>query len=143
MTSHGHTRGRTVTSAYRAWINMLTRCNNPKATQYEFYGARGITVCERWRIFENFLADMGEPDPAMSLDRVNNDGNYGPGNCRWATHTDQCRNRRSNRAVVRSDGVRFTSLAEAAQSVGGDVRGIWRACNGGKYKHRGYGWSYA
>jgi len=70
---------------------------DPKATGYERYGGRGITICDRWRGdqgFENFLADMGERPPNTSLDRINNDGNYELGNCRWATQTTQVRNSR-------------------------------------------------
>lgn len=75
---------------------MLTRCFNPKATRFENYGGRGIAVCDSWRnSFEAFLADMGrKPSPAFSLDRINNDGNYEPGNCRWATASEQAFNRR-------------------------------------------------
>ncbi len=145
MTSHGHTKNYGPTPTYRAWSNMMTRCNNPNATKFEFYGARGISVCERWASFENFLADVGErPSSAHSLDRYPDpNGDYEPNNIRWATQTEQCRNRRSNRAVVRSDGARFTSLAEAAQSVDGKTGGVWSVCNGDQKFHRGFGWSYA
>jgi hypothetical protein len=74
---------------------MKDRCNNPKAAQYQYYGGRGIRVCERWNVFENFLADMGpRPSPSHSIDRINNDGNYEPGNCRWATMSTQRLNQR-------------------------------------------------
>jgi hypothetical protein len=74
---------------------MLTRCRNPRNARYKDYGGRGITVCEAWRSFEAFLADMGRrPSPAHSLDRRENDGNYEPGNCRWATPEEQANNRR-------------------------------------------------
>lgn len=143
--SHGHTKGYTPTPTYRAWVNMRTRCENPKSTQYGSYGGRGINVCERWLSFENFLADVGErPSPAHSLDRHPNvNGDYEPGNVRWATHEAQCRNRRSNRAVVRDDGAQFASLAEAAESVSGTISGVWDACNGKSSVHRGHGWRYA
>jgi hypothetical protein len=142
MTSHGHTRNRTVTPTYRAWVNMMTRCGNPKASQYARYGGRGIKVCDRWLKFENFAADMGECPAGLSLEREDNDGNYQPDNCRWATKVEQCRNRSSSRAVLRSDGVRYETLSEAAEAVGGTIGGVWDACNGKAKTHRGFGWSY-
>lgn len=96
--THGHCRsadGRTIlSSTYITWVNMHQRCTNPKRRGFKDYGGRGITVCERWQKFENFLADMGERPPGLSIDRVNNDGNYEPGNCRWATRVEQNRNQR-------------------------------------------------
>ena len=142
--SHGHTKGYKPTPTYRAWVNMLTRCNNPKSTQFKFYGARGISVCPEWASFEAFVANVGErPSALHSLDRVDPNGNYEPSNCRWVTHTEQCRNRRSNRGVVRSDGIAFSSLAEAAESVGGTISTLWDVCQGKGKTHRGFGWRYA
>lgn len=91
-----------------ALINIIQRCTNPNNPQYSSYGGRGITVCDRWRhSFENFLADMGpRPSDKHSIDRIDNDGNYEPGNCRWATQREQCRNKRSNR-IIEFDGVRL------------------------------------
>jgi hypothetical protein len=83
------------TSEYQTWASMLARCGNPKDKFWRRYGGRGIHVCERWRRFDHFFADMGrKPSPRHSIDRVNNDGNYEPGNCRWATSSEQLRNRR-------------------------------------------------
>lgn len=84
---------------YTARISMLARCYNPKNKHYRDYGGRGITVCAAWReSFEAFLADVGhKPHSGLSLDRINNDGNYEPGNVRWATATQQARNQRQRR----------------------------------------------
>jgi hypothetical protein len=73
---------------------MIQRCTNPKGSSFEYYGGRGISVCERWRVFENFLADMGERPLLHSIDRIDNDKGYEPTNCRWATWSEQRLNQR-------------------------------------------------
>lgn len=95
FTTHGQTLGKIHTPIYRAWRAMRNRCTNPRNANWPHYGGRGIKVCKRWGDFENFLKDMGQrPSPSYSLDRINNDLGYNPGNCRWATRTEQSRNRR-------------------------------------------------
>lgn len=87
------THGATGTRTHRIWKSIKTRCLNPKHHTYATYGGRGITLCERWHSFENFLADMGECPDGHSIDRVDSDGNYSPENCRWVTRKVQNRNR--------------------------------------------------
>lgn len=94
------THGYSKTKTYAAWFSLKNRCLNPRYIAWKNYGGRGITVCERWLAYENFLADMGEAPEGLSLDRIDNNGDYEPGNCRWATQTEQVNNRRNNRFVM-------------------------------------------
>lgn len=96
MKTHGLSR----TAAYASWSSMVKRCTNKKNNEWENYGGRGIGICDRWKnSFENFLEDMGNPPPGMSIDRINNDLGYSKENCRWATRTEQNRNKRSCRQI--------------------------------------------
>lgn len=110
--------GKAHIAEYKIWSQMRTRCGNPNAQKYHVYGGRGITVCERWASFANFYADMGpRPSSKHSIDRFpDNNGNYEPGNCRWATQREQMNNLRTSRWLT-FDGVTHT-LTEWARLLG-------------------------
>lgn len=121
-TTHGHTLGRRYSPTYHSWQAMLSRCRYPERDTEAKHARRGITVCDRWKSFSNFLADMGERPEGMTLDRFpDNCGNYELGNCRWATPIEQARNRRNARltfetatqvAVARLKGETCKAIAE-------------------------------
>jgi len=104
------THGMTKTPEYISWRRMKDRCFNPNSKDYPNWGGRGITVCDRWlNSFENFLADMGSrPTAKHSLDRIDNDGNYCPENCKWSTKAEQGNNRRNNKPLITIDDVTLT-----------------------------------
>lgn len=97
---NGFKHGLSGSSTYMTWIDMRRRCDNPSHPAYKWYGARGITVCERWSVFKWFLEDMGERPAGASLDRIDNNGNYASANCRWVGAKEQGRNKRTNRLVT-------------------------------------------
>ena len=110
------THGMCYRSEYNIWLGVRARCMNPKSARYADYGGRGIRVCERWGNFENFVEDMGERPKGYSLDRIDNDGDYCPGNCRWATRKQQANNTRANK-VLQYAGQAMTE-AEWARRMG-------------------------
>lgn len=99
---HSHAKNKIdTTTTYHAWQDMRKRCTNPNRKEYKNYGGRGINVCDRWtNSFENFLEDMGERPEGLSIDRIDNNGNYEPSNCRWATKKEQCGNKRNNKWIT-------------------------------------------
>jgi hypothetical protein len=98
---HGHSTKAGITPTYRSWLSMRMRCSSGKHPSSKLYFGRGIKVCERWQAFENFLADMGERPEGTTIDRwPDQNGNYEPGNCRWATRHEQSRNTRRNKLTL-------------------------------------------
>lgn len=124
QTVHNKRHGKSGTGIYHVWLNMKRRCRDPKHHAYKNYGARGIDVCERWNAFENFYADMGDRPLGRTLDRIDNSLGYEPGNCRWATITEQARNMRSNRLITLSGETK--SLAEWCEIHGQPYRRVLR-----------------
>lgn len=113
------------TPEYRTWKSMRTRCNNPRDEHWPRYGGRGIKVCERWNVFKNFLADMGSKlTPAHTIERKNNDGDYEPWNCIWATAKEQGSNRSTSRLLAFNG--RIQTLSQWAGEVGLGVDTLWK-----------------
>jgi hypothetical protein len=128
-TSHGASVGGRVTPEFRSWSAMKNRCLSPTSKDFAQYGGRGIAVCARWMAFENFLADMGPRPKGTTLDRIDNAGNYEPGNVRWATPTTQTRNRRNARLVTARGETR--SIVEWAAVTGRSYNAIWLSLKNG------------
>lgn len=135
----GRTPGIPHNATWFSWKGMLERCRLPTSNHYYLYGGRGITVCERWKTFTNFLADMGERPADRTLDRIDNDGNYEPWNCRWATRKEQQSNRRvAKRLAVRNerhpaavcctpaDALEWAELVKDDPDLSGKALSHWR-----------------
>jgi hypothetical protein len=129
MTKHGMTKS----PEYNSWTKMKRRCLSPADAKYPLYGGRGIGVCERWlHDFEAFFADVGErPSSTHSLDRIDVNGNYEPGNCRWATPSEQSRNKQKHR-LVRHEGVEMP-LSQACELAGVNYRSALSRINAGTH----------
>lgn len=116
--------------AHTIWQAMLRRCYSPQSPAFAAYGGRGITVCQEWRdSFLRFVSDMGIPEPHQSIDRIDNDGNYDPGNCRWATRTEQANNTRSNRTIAHLG--REQTISQWAHEKGINVHTLFNRINRG------------
>jgi hypothetical protein len=117
---HGASRRGAWTREFRRWIHMRARCYDPKCKRFKDYGGRipPITVCDRWRhSFENFLTDMGLCPSGMTIDRKDNNGNYEPGNCRWATTKEQNNNKRNNNRLTLNG--RTQTASQWSEELGG------------------------
>lgn len=121
--SHGHNTNSGQSPTYKSWRSMLRRCNDPKQPGYKNYGGKGIKVCEEWKVFSNFLADMGEREIGKTLDRIDGNGNYEKGNCRWFDMKEQANNRSNNHHLTHNGETHTVSQwAEKLNISDGTIR---------------------
>lgn len=137
------THGKSKTTEYKIWRNILSRCNNKNVPEYKNYGGRGIEV--RWNSFEEFLNDMGERPGKAWIDRINNNGHYEKDNCKWVTPKENAKNKRTSKIWV-IDNVEYQTSSEAAKVLNVDSSVIIRGCNGylrsGKKHEPREGWTF-
>jgi len=124
---HGFTSTKNKHPLYNIWISMLARCENPNSTNFHLYGARGIKVCDRWKDCRNFSEDMGLRPFRYTIERIDNNGNYEPSNCRWASYEDQGKNKRNNR-ILSFEG-KTQILGEWAKEWKVKACTLWRYLN--------------
>lgn len=125
-TIHGGYLGGKENPEHYTWRTMIARCTNPNQASYRYYGARGIKVCERWLVYKNFLSDMGlKPSPEYSLERINTNEDYKPSNCKWATRSEQQKNKSTTKWYTNDE---FTgTLVECAKHLGiSKALALWR-----------------
>lgn len=129
-TTHGQAKRYGITPERIAWKNMRSRCENPKATNYAWYGGRGIKVCQRWQSFQSFYSDMGQrPSLNHSIERNNPNGDYEPSNCRWATRAEQSANKRNTRLLTARGETHH--MQEWCRIKGIKQRTLWDRLNSG------------
>lgn len=120
--------GKSTAVEYSVWTGMKKRCHNQREKDYKYYGGRGIKLCDRWQNVENFIADMGpRPSAEHSIDRINNDGDYEPSNCRWATREEQAVNKRSA-GIWLVHGITYKGKRAAAKAIGISTDTLKRRC---------------
>jgi hypothetical protein len=130
---------------YQTWKHMRRRCYAPSSLGYQWYGVRGISICDAWQDYGTFHAWAMSSgwQKGLTIERIDNDGNYEPGNCTWIPNELQSKNKRDNRAVVRGDGKHYALLADAARDMGCSTTQISAACRGTQKTAHGYTWRYA
>lgn len=123
---HGHKTGRKASATYRTWLGIKRRCSDEKHKDFPNWGGRGIKVCPKWdQSFVAFLQDMGERPPGLTIDRLDSNGDYAPGNCRWIEHQKQASENRRNLIPVVIDDLAFPSISAACRHFGTKKGVVW------------------